>query len=117
MGLDSNVEKIDAREGVSTAITDGYEDLTGDGTEASLSTGLGDPSSATLYVATEGAVELTVEFSPDGGTNWFEPNDPELPLKFDSAGDDVVLMDFNASDVRVTASDATGVKLALRVTA
>ena len=114
MGLDTEVEKIKARGASGTALTDGAEDIS-DGVEASLSTGTGAASSATLFIATDGAVELTIEFSPDGET-WREPGD-ESPIGFDAAGEDVAFIDYDAAAVRITASNDTPVDLDLRVTA
>jgi hypothetical protein len=115
MALDSAVEKIKAREGVSGSLTDGFEDISG-GVTASMGTTGGDAQSATLYIATEGAVELTTEFSPDGGDTWREPAD-ESPIVFDAAGEDVAYIDYSASMIRVTGSNTTGADLDLRVTA
>jgi hypothetical protein len=114
VGLESEVEKIKARGASGTPLTDGAEDIS-DGREASLSTGTGAASSATLFIATEGAVGLTIEFSPDGET-WREPGD-ESPIGFDAAGEDVAFIDYDAAAVRVTASNDTPVDLDLRVTA
>ena len=114
MGLESEVEKIKAREGSGTSLTNGAEDIS-DGREASLSTGFGAASSATLFIVTEGAIDLTIEFSPDG-EKFREPAD-ESPIKFSEAGEDVAFIDYDAAAVRVEGSDATGVDLDLRVTA
>ena len=114
MGLDTEVEKIKARGAARTKLTEGAEDIS-NGVEASLSTGAGAASSATLFIATEGAVGLTIEFSPDGET-WREPGD-ESPIEFTEAGEDVAFIEFDAAAVRVEASNATGVDLDLRVTA
>lgn len=114
MGLESEVEKVKARGAAGTSLTDGAEDIS-EGVEASLSTGTGAASSATLFIATEGAVGLTIEFSPDGET-WFEPLD-ESPVGYDGAAQDVALIDYDAAAVRVSASNGTKVDLDLRVTA
>jgi len=114
VGLESEVEKIKARGASGTPLTDGPEDIS-DGVEASLSTGTGAASSATLFIATDGGTELTIEFSPDGET-FREPLD-ESPIGYDSATEDVALIDYDAAAVRVTASNSTKVNLDLRVTA
>ena len=114
MGLESEVEKIKARGASGTSLTDGADDIS-DGVEASLSTGTGAASSATLFIATDGAVELTIEFSPDGET-WREPGD-ESPIGFDAAGEDVAFIDYDAAAIRISASNNTPVNLDLRVTA
>lgn len=114
MPLGNNVEKIEAREAVGTPLTDGPEDIS-DGVEASLSTEKGAPSSATLFIATEGALELTIEFSPDGDT-FREPLD-ESPIGYDGATEDVAYIEYDAAAIRVSASNSTKVDLDLRVTA
>jgi len=113
--LGSNVEKIDAREALGTSLTNGPTDIS-EGVESSLSTGKGSPSSATLYIAAEGAMDVTIEFSPDGGSTWYEPAD-KSPIGFNSAGEDVAYIEYDASQIRVTGSNSTKVNLDLRVTA
>ena len=114
MGLESEVEKIKARGASGTSLTDGAEDISG-GVEAPLSTGTGAASSATLFIETEGALDLTIEFSPDGET-WREPAS-ESPIGFDSAGEDIAFVEYDAAAIRVMASNTTPVDLDLRVTA
>ncbi|WP_280585382.1 hypothetical protein [Halorubrum sp. Boch-26] len=114
MGLDAEVEKIKARGASGTSLTDGPEDIS-EGVEATLSTGTGAASSATLFIEVQGAIELTIEFSPDGST-WYEPA-AESPIGFDTAGEDVAFIDYDASHLRVTGSNNAAVNLDLRVTA
>jgi len=116
MPVDTNTEvnSIDGRGSADASLTDGFEDLSA-GTTADLSTGDGAASTATLFIATEGAVDLTIEFSPDGET-FREPTD-ESPIEFSGAAEDVALIDYDAAAVRVEASNTTGVDLDLRVTA
>ena len=114
MGLDAEVEKIKARGASGTSLTDGAEDIS-EGVEATLSTGTGAASSATLFIETQGALELQIEFSPDGET-WREPA-VESPIAFDAAGQDVAYIEFDAAQIRVTGSNSTLVNLDLRVTA
>ena len=114
MGLDTEVEKIKARGAARTPLTDGAEDIS-DGVEASMSTGAGAASSATLFIATQGAIDLTIKFSPDG-EKFREPAE-ESPIEFGGAGEDVAFIEFDAAAVRVTGSNTTGVDLDLRVTA
>lgn len=115
MPLGSNVEKIEAREAVGTPLTDGPEDIS-EGVTESLSTGSGSPSSSTLYISTKGAMNVKIEFSPDGGSTWYEPAN-ESPIGFDAAGEDVAFIEYDASQIRVTGSNSTNVNLDLRVTA
>lgn len=114
MALESDIEVVKARGSRSTSLTDGAEDIT-EGLEATLSTGTGAASSATLFIETQGAIELTIEFSPDGST-WYEPVG-ESPIGFDGAGEDVAFIEYDAAAIRVTGSNTTAVNLDLRVTA
>lgn len=114
MPLNSSVEVVEGRGGDRASLTDGFEDISG-GVTAYLGTEKGSASSATLFIETKGAVELTTEFSPDGDT-WREPRN-ESPVAFDVANEDLVYMDYDAAYLRVTASNTTGVDLDLRVTA
>ena len=111
---DTDVNSIDGRGTADAPLTDGPEDIQ-TGRTADLSTGDGAPSTATLFIETEGATELTIEFSPDGEA-WFEPLD-ESPVGYDSAAQDVALIDYDAAAVRVSASNSTKVNLDLRMTA
>lgn len=113
MPLGSNVEKIEAREAVGTSLTDGAEDISG-GVTASMSTGKGSGGSATLFIEAQGALDLTIEFSPDGSA-FYEPA-AESPITFDAAGMDVAYVEFDAAAIRVTGSNTTPVDLDLRVT-
>lgn len=115
MGLDGIVESIRGRQGERSSLTDGAEDISG-GVTAAMGTGSGDSESATLYLAADGAVEVTVEFSPDGGSTWREPA-AESPVVFDAAGGDLVHIEYNATDIRITGSNGTGVDADLRVVA
>lgn len=114
MGLDTEVDKIKARGASGTSLTDGAKDIS-EGVEATLSTGTGAASSATLFIETQGAVDLTIEFSPDGSA-WYEPQS-QMPISLSEAGTEVVALGYDASALKVTASNSTAVDLDLRVTA
>jgi hypothetical protein len=115
MGLDGLIETIRGREASRYTLTDGPEDISGGVTEP-MTGATGDGDSATLYLSTEGVVDVTVEFSPDGGSTWREPS-AESPVQFDSAGEDLVHIDYNATDIRLTGSNGTAVDADLRVVA
>lgn len=114
VGTETDVKSIEGRGTAETSITDGPEDIS-NGVTVDLSTATGAASTATLFIETQGAVELTIEFSPDGET-FREPAD-ESPIEFTEAGEDVAFIEFDAAAVRVSGSDTTGVDLDLRVTA
>jgi len=111
----TDVKQLNGYAAASTSITDGPEDIS-TGVSAELLVAASAGSSATLFISTEGAVNLTIEFSPDGGGTWHEPAE-ESPISFDAAGEDVAYIEFDASMLRVTGSNGTGVDLDLRVTA
>lgn len=58
----------------------------------------------TLYLKTGGAIDVTLELSADGST-WYEPS--ESPISFAGAGDDVLELGYDATDIRLTGSNAT----------
>jgi len=115
VALDGIVESIRGRRGERTSLTDGAEDISS-GVTQSMDTGSGDADSATLYLATQGTVDVTVEFSADGGETWREPA-AESPVVFDAAGEDLVHIEYAATHVRLTSSNTTGVDADLRVVA
>lgn len=91
-------------------ITDGEEDLSG-GVEVDV----GDVSAFTLYlgVSDESAVDVTVFLSPDGGTNFYEPD--ESPVSFASTdGSKVEHIPYNANRVRLKANNATPIQAQIR---
>ncbi|UXF51035.1 MAG: hypothetical protein HQRvContig05_31 [Haloquadratum phage sp.] len=79
MPVDTNTEvnSIDGRGSADASLTDGFEDLSA-GTTADLSTGDGAASTATLFIATEGAVDLTIEFRPTVRRSASRPTNPRL---------------------------------------
>lgn len=103
-----NVESIKARAGDDTGLTNGQEDISG-GVETDIS----DVSGFTIYLNSAGAVDVTVEYSPDGGTNWYEPRD-ESPVSFSGANTEVIAVAYQASAVRLTGSNTTGVEAQVR---
>ena len=94
-----------------SGLTDGEEkDLTG-GVEAEV----GDVSAFTLYlgVSTASAVDVSVYLSPDGGTTYYEPD--ESPVEMASDDESAVEhIPYNASMVKLVASDATPVQAQIR---
>lgn len=65
----------------------------------------------TLYLKTAGAIDITVELSPDGST-WFKV--PESPVSFSAADDDVIEMGYDATHIRLTGSNTTAVTAMIR---
>jgi len=80
-------------------------------TEADISGGvtasLRNYDSWTLYTHVAGAIDITVELSPDNGDTWYEI--PESPLSYSEATDDVNVIDYNGTDIRLTGSNTTDV--------
>jgi hypothetical protein len=74
---------------------------------------VGNVSAFTLFIEVAGSVNITVEFSPDGGETWYQPRN-ESPLKFSEANTDLVFVDYVADAVRLTASNSTNVTAELR---
>lgn len=69
-------------------------------------------ASTTLYLHVEGAVDITVEASPDGGETWYVL--PESPVQFTAAGDNAVQFGYDFNRIRVTGSNSTAVTAQLR---
>lgn len=103
---------IRRRAAAESGLTDGEEDLTG-GVEAEV----GNVSAFTLYlgVSTASSVEVEVEvyLSPDGGTTYYEPDESPVALASDDESA-VEHIPYNASAVKLVASDATPVKAQIR---
>ncbi len=83
-------------------------DISGDGVEARTSAS----ESTTLFLSVEGAVDVTVEVSPDGGETWYVL--PESPAAFDAAGDDAIKIAYDFNRIRLSASDGTAVTAQIR---
>ena len=66
----------------------------------------------TLYLKTQGAINITVELSPDGGLTWFEI--PESPISFSTAGDDVIEFGYDATHIKITGSNTTLITAIIR---
>jgi len=66
----------------------------------------------TLYLKAAGAIDITIELSPDGGTTWFTI--PESPVSFSAAGDDVIEFGYDATNIRLTGSNGTQVTAQVR---
>ncbi|MFB6087856.1 MAG: hypothetical protein ABEJ85_04985 [Haloarculaceae archaeon] len=98
------------RGGEESGLTNGEEDIT-DGIEVPV----GDVSAFTLYlgVSTAAAVDVQVFLSPDGGANWYEPD--ESPVSIASDDDSAVEhIPYNANRIRLKATNTTPVKAQLR---
>jgi len=69
-------------------------------------------ASTTLYLYADGAVDVTVEATPDGGEHWYVL--PESPVSFDQAGDDAIRLAYDFNRLRLSASNGTAVTAQLR---
>ena len=61
----------------------------------------------TIFIKTQGDVELTVEMSPDDGNTWYEI--PDSPLSYGEATDHVIEFGYDADKMRITANTSTAV--------
>jgi len=66
----------------------------------------------TLYTHVAGAIDITVELSPDGGGTWYEI--PESPLSYSEETDDANEVGYNGTDIRLTGSNTTDVTADVR---
>jgi len=103
VGVSGDIEELQGRATLERGLTDGAEDIS-----AGTASELGDASSWTLYLGAEGAVDVEVSLSPDGGTTWYVA--PESPVSFSEADADIIKMGYDATAVRIQGSDATGVE-------
>ena len=62
-----------------------------------------------LYIRTAGAINITLEFSPEnsGSPDYFEPS--ESPLVFNAAGENIYQIDYTWKAIQLTGSNATNV--------
>jgi len=66
----------------------------------------------TLLIHVGGAIDITVEVSPDNGTTWYEI--PESVLSYSAATDDVLNLGYDATDIRLTGSNTTSTTAQVR---
>jgi hypothetical protein len=83
------------------------DDISGGVTQA-----LENYSAYSLYLTTAGAVDVTVELSPDSESNYMEPS--ESPIVFNAAGDEIIEIAHPATHIRLTGSNATQVTAVVR---
>jgi len=57
----------------------------------------------TLFIHVAGAIDITVELSPDDKATWYEI--PESVLSYGSATDDVLTLGYDGTDIRLTGSN------------
>jgi len=69
-------------------------------------------SNWSLFIHVAGAIDITVELSPDWKKTWFEI--PESPLSYTEATDDVLEMGYTAFSIRLTGSNTTDVTAYVR---
>lgn len=105
--MDGVIEELQSRWGGSSGLTDGQEDIS-DGTSVEV----GDVTAFSLYLSAAGAVIIDVELSPDGGSTWYTA--PESPVEFTESDDDIVHIEYNATNVRLTGQSTTLVEAQLR---
>lgn len=104
--VSGDIENLQGRAGGDFGLTDGEEDISG-GVEADVD----DVESFTLYlgVSTSTAIDVQVYLSPDGGQNWYEPD--ESPVSFTSSDESAVEhIPYNTSRLRIVGSNTTPVK-------
>jgi len=94
-----------------SGLTDGEEQDLSNGVEAEV----GDVSAFTLYlgVSTASAVDVEVYLSPDGGATYYEPDESPVALASDDESA-VEHIPYNASAVKLVASNATPVQAQIR---
>ena len=66
----------------------------------------------TLYLTAADAIDIDIELSPDGGATWYDL--PESPIAFAAAGDDIIEFGYDATNIRLTGSNANLVTAQIR---
>ncbi|KXA93021.1 hypothetical protein AKJ64_01590 [candidate division MSBL1 archaeon SCGC-AAA259E17] len=66
----------------------------------------------TLLIHVAGAIDVTVELSPDGKATWYEID--ESPYSYGAAGDSTNELGYDATHIRLTGSNATSVTAQIR---
>lgn len=66
----------------------------------------------TIYISAAAAIDITVELSPDGGVTYYEIT--ESPLIFAAAGDMVLEVGYDSTNIRFTGSNVNLVTIQLR---
>lgn len=106
LSTESERTNLSGRGAGETALANG-DDLTG-GVEAAIA----DVQSFTVYLSVDGAVNVDVRASPDGGDSWYSL--PEGPVRFESAGDEAIHVRYNMTDLKLVASNDTAVTAQIR---
>jgi len=101
--VNGDIQELQGRATLERPLTDGAEDIS-----AGTASELGGAASWTLFLGAEGAVEVEVSLSPDGGTTWYVLE--ESPIVFEEAGAVVEEMGYDGSAIRLEASNATNVE-------
>lgn len=105
---DYNVQK---RAGEESGLTDGEQDIS-DGVQNDLA----DVTAFTLYLGVADdadAVDVAVYLSPDGGTNYYEPD--ESPVSIPSSETSAVEhIPYNASALKLVATTTTPIQAQIR---
>lgn len=103
---DAEIKEIQGRSGYSNVVANN-EDISG-GKEHTI----GNVPSFSLWLSVGGAIDITVEGSPDGGQTWYTL--PESKIVFSGAGDDVKHISYHMDRIRLTGSNATAVTAQIR---
>ena len=101
-----DIEELQGRAGSDHQLAES-EDIS-DGVE----TDIDDVSGFTIFLSSDGSMDVTVEFSPDG-THWFEPRS-ESPISFTAANEEVIRVEYDVSAVRLTGSNQTTLDAQIR---
>jgi len=104
---DATIEEIQGRKGYQNTVTDGEEDISG-GVEHVV----GNVPAFTVYIHATATINVSIELSPDGGTNWYTLD--ESPVEMSAAGDTAVHIKYNATHIRLTGSTGDPVKVQIR---
>jgi hypothetical protein len=101
------IEELKGRFSSESRLAD-EEDTTG-----GVETAIGDVASYSLFLDVDGAVDLRVYLSPDGGESWYEPRE-ESPISFGGVDTDIYWFEYDADRIRLEGTNETPVTAQLR---
>jgi len=98
------------RAAAESGLTDGEEDISGDGVEGDLD----DVTAFTLYlgVSEDTAIDVSVFLSPDGEF-WYEPDESPVSVASDNSSS-IEHIPYNATAIRLVGNNATPVRAQIR---
>lgn len=105
---DLDIDTVDDSLGVRSVDSEGniYEVANSQDISAGITEDLNNNDDLTIFISTDDAIDITVEFSANG-TDWFTYQDDDDDFVFAGAGDRIFEINFKAPHIRFTGSNTT----------